>query len=89
MKSIYKYLILGLALVVFSVGAHSSQVGYESCVVEKVVTEVYVCKGPYSKKFHSSSSCRGLSNCSTDIGKYSSQQAAKDAGYDYCKICWK
>jgi hypothetical protein len=28
---------------------------------------VYICKGKYSKKYHYSKTCRGLSNCSTKV----------------------
>ncbi len=31
------------------------------------VAEVYICKGPQSKKYHYKKDCRGLKNCSTDI----------------------
>ncbi|RMA66558.1 hypothetical protein BXY75_0985 [Ulvibacter antarcticus] len=31
------------------------------------VSDVYICKGNYSKKYHYAKNCRGLSNCSTDI----------------------
>lgn len=30
-------------------------------------SEVYICKGPQSKKYHNKKDCRGLKNCSTDI----------------------
>lgn len=30
-----------------------------------VVDEVYICKGPSSKRYHYDKNCRGLSNCST------------------------
>lgn len=36
---------------------------------------VYICKGKSSVKFHYSSNCRGLSNCSTDIYKVSLSNA--------------
>ena len=32
-----------------------------------VETEVFICKGKGSKKYHYSKSCRGLSRCSTKI----------------------
>ncbi|WP_053989827.1 hypothetical protein [Mangrovimonas sp. TPBH4] len=38
-------------------------------------TNVYICKGKYSKKYHYNKSCRGLSNCSTDIYKVSLEEA--------------
>lgn len=47
--------------------------------------EVYICKGKSSKKYHKSSKCRGLSNCSTSIYKVSLNEA-KNAGRTACKI---
>lgn len=44
---------------------------------------VYVCKGPYSKKYHLVEDCRGLNNCSTPIEKVSLQKA-KDMGRTLC-----
>jgi hypothetical protein len=38
-------------------------------------TTVYICKGPYSKKYHITKDCSGLSNCSTDIYKVSLKDA--------------
>lgn len=34
---------------------------------KQVDTEVFICKGKGSKKYHYSKSCRGLSRCSTKI----------------------
>lgn len=38
---------------------------------------VYICKGKYSKKYHYSKSCRGLSNCKSSISKVSLSEAKK------------
>jgi len=38
-------------------------------------TDVFICKGKYSKKYHYNSSCRGLSNCSTKAYKVSLEEA--------------
>ncbi len=47
------------------------------------VSEVYICKGPQSKKYHYKKDCRGLSNCST--GTYSvSLSEAKKLGRSIC-----
>jgi hypothetical protein len=40
-------------------------------------TEVYICKGKYSKKYHYKKNCRGLSNCSTNIYKVTLSEAKK------------
>ncbi|WP_186990407.1 hypothetical protein [Constantimarinum furrinae] len=41
------------------------------------LTDVYICKGKYSKKYHYKKNCRGLSNCSTDIYKVTLSEAKK------------
>jgi len=38
---------------------------------------VFICKGKYSKKYHYSKSCRGLSNCSTQVYSVTLQDAKK------------
>ena len=46
---------------------------------------VYLCEGPYSKVYHASDHCRGLSNCSTKIYKVTLEEAVK-MGRRPCKI---
>lgn len=38
-------------------------------------TNVFICKGKYSKKYHYKKDCRGLSNCSTEIYKVTLAEA--------------
>lgn len=52
------------------------------------VEYVYICNGPSSKKYHKTSNCRGLSNCSTAKQKLSKADAVKK-GRTACKICYK
>ena len=40
-------------------------------------TDVYICKGPQSKRYHLTKSCQGLKNCSTEIYKVSLSEAKK------------
>ncbi|SHI49351.1 hypothetical protein SAMN04488096_102105 [Mesonia phycicola] len=40
-----------------------------------VTENVYICKGPSSKKYHLKKNCRGLSNCSTDIYSVTKEKA--------------
>jgi hypothetical protein len=47
------------------------------------VTEVYICKGPQSKKYHYKKDCMGLKNCSTDIYSVSLSDA-KNLGRSLC-----
>lgn len=54
--------------------------------VEKTRTQyVYLCEGPYSKVYHKSPDCRGLSRCSTRIFKVTLEEAQKE-GRRPCKI---
>ena len=46
-------------------------------------SEVYICKGPGSEKYHYNKNCRGLSNCSTDIYKVKLTEARR-MGRDLC-----
>jgi hypothetical protein len=46
---------------------------------------VYLCEGPYSKVYHRSNECRGLSRCSTKIVKVTVAEAVK-MGRRPCKI---
>ena len=47
-------------------------------VAAKARTEyVYLCEGPYSKVYHKSPNCRGLSRCSTRIFKVTLEEAQK------------
>ena len=41
------------------------------------VEYVYICKGPYSKKYHLKTSCHGLNNCSTETYKVTLTDAKK------------
>jgi hypothetical protein len=54
----------------------------------KQVEYVYLCEGPYSKVYHKSQDCRGLSNCSTKIYKVTLEEAVK-MGRRPCKIEYK
>ncbi len=57
---------------------------------DSVVTEaqVYICTGPQSKRYHKTSSCRGLKSCSKSIKKVGVSEA-KELGRTPCGICYK
>ena len=55
--------------------------------VSTAETYVYICTGPNAKRYHSSSTCRGLDNCSKEIKKVTIS-IAKDKGRTPCKICY-
>lgn len=48
-----------------------------------VETNVYICKGKGSKRYHYTKSCRGLSNCSTKIYEVPLSKA-KEIGRTLC-----
>lgn len=50
-----------------------------------VQSEVYICKGNGSKRYHKSKNCRGLNNCTTKIYSVSLQEA-KNMNRTPCKI---
>jgi len=52
-------------------------------IVETVTKTVYICNGPYSKRYHLKDDCRGLSNCSTDVFGVSIEKA-KEIGRTIC-----
>ncbi|TXE15689.1 hypothetical protein ES692_15525 [Psychroserpens burtonensis] len=48
-----------------------------------VESKIYICKGKYSKKYHYSEKCRGLSNCKSSIEKVTLKDA-KNIGRSLC-----
>jgi hypothetical protein len=45
---------------------------------------VYVCMGPSSKKYHRTSDCRGLNNCSTKIYEVTLKYAQEELRRTQC-----
>ncbi len=43
-----------------------------------IQTDVYVCNSPGARKFHYSSGCRGLRNCTYKVIKKTKKQAEKE-----------
>lgn len=54
-----------------------------------VETYVYVCTGGSSKRYHKTSSCKGLDNCKGTIKKVSLSYAEDTMKRTPCKICYK
>lgn len=50
-------------------------------------SNVYICTGESSTKYHSDPDCRGLSRCSGEIEEISEEEA-EDMGRTPCKICY-
>lgn len=57
-------------------------------VEETNQTKVYICTGPQSKRYHKTSSCRGLNSCSGEV-KAVSVVYAKSIGRTQCGWCYK
>lgn len=49
---------------------------------------VYICTGSYSKRYHSTRSCKGLRNCGGSI-KAISIEEAEQMGRTPCQLCWE
>lgn len=47
-------------------------------------SKVFICKGKNSERYHLKKSCRGLSNCSTDIHSVTIAEA-REKGRTLCK----
>ena len=71
----------------YSQGVTDIRYPYEEPVI--TTSQVYVCGGEYSDKFHFYDNCRGLNNCQSDIYYYDTQNDAINHGYEYCLICWE
>ncbi len=52
------------------------------------VEYVYICTGNKSKRYHKSSSCKGLNNCQGEIKKITSSKA-RAMRRTPCKICYR
>ena len=60
-----KHLLLVITLVSFTVFTLTSSSN----------SSVFICTGKYSKKYHYSKNCRGLSNCKSSVKSVSLQEA--------------
>jgi hypothetical protein len=66
----------------------SLSTNFTSLAAGKKIDYVYLCEGPYSKVYHKSETCKGLSNCSTRIHKVTMEEAVK-MGRRPCRIEYK
>lgn len=89
MKNYILILVTGLSLALSGIYPNNNAISHRNEIDLQTDTKVYVCGGKYAEKFHSYSTCRGLNNCKGGIYSYDSQQAALNAGFQYCQICWK
>ena len=72
-------------IVAFTIGSTDSR----SAATEEVSKAgmVYICNGPQSKRYHSSSRCKGLNRCSSTISTMT-RARAMGLGFTPCKICY-
>ena len=54
-----------------------------SATTPSTVSDVYICNGPKSTKYHLDSQCKGLTKCSTEIEKLTLEKA-KAKGRTLC-----
>ena len=54
----------------------------------KASSTVYICTGPYSKRYHKTRPCSGLNNCSGHIKRVSLKKAQRK-GRTPCGICYR
>ena len=74
--------LIGITLLLSTAPLNNTE-DIETNLVSVNETEVYVCTGPSSKKYHYSNSCRGLSRCSKSIVKVKLSKA-KEMGRTLC-----
>lgn len=85
-----KLLLSFLILFSFAVSCGSHEQNLQQQSVSKPIDKtetVYICTGGYSKRYHSTASCRGLNRCKGDIIDVSLEDA-KSRGRTPCKICY-
>jgi hypothetical protein len=75
----------GIKIVVSLLLSLSLSTNYTSYARIAKTEYVYLCEGRYSKVYHKSETCRGLSNCSTRIHKVTLEEAQR-LGRRPCKI---
>lgn len=86
MKIIISALLLSFVTHSFDVGSTKTQ-PHKNHFLNKIEQTVYICKGPKSLRYHTSSSCKGLGSCSTEIYSVSVTEA-KNLGRTPCQICY-
>ena len=77
-----------LLLTILLLGQSLGMLAFESHSTSGGETYVYICTGPSSKKYHSTSKCYGLNSCSKEIKKVTKSYAV-EKGRTPCKLCYK
>lgn len=86
MKIFISALLLAFVTLSLNVGVPKPQ-PHKNHFQNKTQQTVYICKGPKSLRFHSSSNCSGLGSCSTELYSVSVSEA-KNLGRTPCQICY-
>ncbi len=79
MKTLF---ITGLLLIALGDTVNKSETLIKD-TVEIEITDVYICTGKYSKRYHYNKNCRGLSNCKGEIKRVYLNEA-KHKGRTLC-----
>ena len=89
MRNAISMLVLSMFLIGANVSARTIHAKKHKTthVVKSTKVKVYICTGEYSKKYHSSPSCRGLNRCSRSIERIS-KSSAEAMGRTPCSICY-
>lgn len=77
-----------LLLLACSSGGHEQ--GQEKIHIATVAMSdtVYICDSEGAKRFHAADTCKGLSNCGSDIITLT-REDAEDTGRTYCHKCYE
>jgi len=81
-----KKIIVLLSLFTLTLSVNATPIHHAKHIAPKQVTYVYICDGKYSKRYHSSPTCRGLDNCKGGVEKVTLEQAIK-MGRTPCHVC--
>ena len=84
MKTIILKTMLGLVLLL---SPTFETIASKNVVQTNNEEKVYICTGSSSKRYHKSSSCRGLKRCSGEIIRVSKSDAI-ERGKTPCRICY-
>ena len=83
-------LITSILLLLMACSNGSHEQGQEKIHIATVAMSdtVYICDSEGAKRFHASDTCKGLSNCGSDIITLT-REDAEDTGRTYCHKCYE
>lgn len=83
-------LITSILFLLMACSNGSHEQGQEKILIATVAMSdtVYICDSEGAKRFHASDTCKGLSNCGSDIITLT-REDAEDTGRTYCHKCYE